>query len=138
MLRRLGPLGLVLAALTVLPACDSGPDPIGLTGTWEGVIIDANDNSITYPVEFRLTDTGMTITGRGEYTLPEELVQFTVISGSFVDTLVNLELRFTLPPFQGTLSGRLTETDPGRIEGTFSGRGAGNGDVEIELVARRV
>jgi hypothetical protein len=138
MLRRLASLGLVLAALTVLPACDSGSDAIGLTGTWEGVIIDRNDTSVTYPVEFRLTDTGMTITGRGEYTLPDELVQFTVISGSFIDTLVQLELRFTLPPFQGTLVGDLTETDPGRIRGTFSGRGAGNGVVEIELVARRV
>ena len=130
---------LLLAAALALPACDSGgPDPIGLTGTWEGVIIDRNDASVTYPVEFRLTDTGQRITGRGEYTLPSELVEFTVVNGSFIDFIVRLELQFALPPFQGSLDGTLTETDPGRIEGTFSGRGAGNGDVEIELVARRV
>ena len=54
-----------------------------------------------------------------------------------MDRLVNLVLRFDGPPFQGSLTGRLVETDPGRIEGTFFGRGDANGDVEIELVARR-
>lgn len=130
---------LLLAASLALTACDTGgPDPIGLTGTWEGVIIDRNDASVTYPVEFRITDTGQRITGAGEYRLPNETVEFAVVNGSFIDFIVRLELQFGLPPFTGSLDGELTQTDPGQIKGTFSGRGAGNGRVEIELVARRV
>ena len=136
--RRLALVPLLLAALVALPACDSGgPDPIGITGTWEGFIMNRTSGE-SYPVTFRLTDTGDRVTGSGEYTLPTERVDFTVINGSFFQGNVVLELRFTLPPFNGTLSGMLTETDPGRIEGEFSGRGAGNGPVDIELVARRV
>ena len=138
-MRRLALVPLVLAALVALPACDSGgPDPVGITGTWEGFIIDGQNTSLQYPVTFRLTDSGQMVTGSGRYELPNEVVPFTVVNGSFVQTLVNLDLRFELPPFNGSLRGSLTETDPGRIEGTFSGRGAGNGDVDITLVARRV
>ena len=139
MRRRLALAPVLLAALVALPACDAGgPDPIGITGTWEGSITDANDPSARYPVTFRLTDTGQRVTGSGEYTLPEERVEFVVVNGSFFQRTVNLELQFTLPPFTGSVAGTLTETDPGRIQGTFSGRGDGNGPVDIELVARRV
>ena len=137
-MRRLARTSALLAALVALAACDSGgPDAIGITGTWEGVII-SSQTSQTYPVTFRLTDTGQQVTGSGEYTLPNELVRFTVVDGSFVQSLVNLDLRFDLPPFIGTLSGNLVQSDPAQIRGTFSGRGDGNGEVEIELVARRV
>ena len=137
-MRRL-PLALALLAPLALAACDAGgPDPVGITGTWEGFITDMNDPSARYPVTFRLTDTGQRVTGSGEYTLPNERVDFTVVNGSFFQTTVTLDLRFTLPPFNGSLVGTLTETDPGRIKGAFSGRGNGNGDVDIELVARRV
>lgn len=139
MLRRPALLALALLAPLALAACDaSGPDPVGITGTWEGVIRNMNDRSVEYPVTFRLTDTGTRVTGSGEYTLPAERVEFTVINGSFFQSTVNLELRFTLPPFVGAVQGTLTETDPGRIQGSFSGRGDGNGDLDIELVARRV
>lgn len=134
----LAAVGLALVAAVALTACDSGSDAVGLTGTWEGAIIDQNDASVTYPITFRITDTGMTITGDGEYELPNETVEFRVVRGTFVDFDVQLELLFELPPFIGSLSGDLIETDPGRIRGTFAGRGAGNGVVEIELVARRV
>ena len=138
-MRRLALVPVLLTALLALPACDAGgPDAIGITGTWEGFIIDGTDASLRYPITFRLNDNGVMVTGSGEYELPAEVVTFTVINGSFVETFVTLELRFLLAPFNGRLSGSLTQTDPGRIEGTFSGRGAGNGDVEIELVARRV
>ena len=137
-MRRLALAPVLLAALVAFSACDaSGPDRIGITGTWEGFIMNRSSGA-SYPVTFRLTDTGQRVTGSGEYTLPNERVEFTVINGSFFQSNVLLELRFSLPPFNGTLSGMLTETDPGRIEGEFSGRGDGNGPVDIELVARRV
>lgn len=137
-MRRLALFPLLLVALVALPACDTGgPDPIGITGTWEGFITSAN-TSTRYPVTLRLTDTGERVTGSGVYSLPSEDVEFTVVNGSFFQSNVNLELRFALPPFIGSLLGTLTETDPGRIEGQFSGRGDGNGPVDIELVARRV
>ena len=137
-MRRHSLVAVLLLAPLVLTACDAGgPDPIGITGTWEGVIMNTRLGT-SYPVTLRLTDTGERVTGSGEYTLPTERVEFTVVNGSFFQSNVNLELRFALAPFIGSLSGRLTETDPGRIEGTFSGRGDGSGDVDIELVARRV
>ncbi|MDT7855772.1 hypothetical protein RQM47_03870 [Rubrivirga sp. S365] len=130
---------LALLAPLALAACDaSGPDPVGITGTWEGVIKDMNDPSVEYPVTFRLTDTGTRVTGSGEYALPAERVEFTVVDGSFFQSTATLDLRFALPPFTGTVVATLTETDPGRLQGTFSGRGGGNGVLDIELVARRV
>lgn len=140
-MRRLPVLILALAALAVLPACDGGgPEPIGLTGTWEGEIYDPNDASAPrYPVELRLTDTGLRITGRGFVEdLPEGRLDFAVVDGSFIDRIVNLVLQFDVAPFRGGLNGTLVNEDPGRIRGTFTGRNEARGDVEIELVARRV
>ena len=138
-MRRLALVPVLLAALAALPACDaSGPDPIGLTGTWEGAVTDGQDASRSYPITLRLTDTGRTINGSGVVELPTERFEFQVVNGSFVDFRVLLPLQFNAPPFQGTLAGDLVETDPAVIRGTFSGRGDANGPVLVELVARRV
>lgn len=140
-MRRLAVLVLTLVVLAVLPACDGGgSEPIGLTGTWEGEIYDPDLASAPrYPVTLRLTDTGQRVTGDGVVEdLPEGRLAFSVVDGSFVGTIVNLELLFEEAPFRGALSGNLINTDPGRIRGTFSGRGEANGEVLIEIVARRV
>lgn len=130
-----------LALLVVLPACDSGgPDPVGLSGTWEGVVYDATTpNATRYPISFRLTDSGLRITGSGEVSdLPSGPFTFAVVNGQFLEDLsVTLELEFTQPPFMGRLAGRLVNEDPGRIEGTFSGSGeTGNSLVRIEITSR--
>ncbi|WP_412069134.1 hypothetical protein [Rubrivirga sp. IMCC43871] len=140
MTRRLAVLSLALLALAALPACDSGSDAIGLTGTWEGEIYDPNDATAPrYPVTLRLSDDGMRVTGNGVVaSLPEGDLPFLVVDGTFIGTLVNLTLRYDVPPFMGSLSGTLVGTDPGMIRGTFTGRGEANGNVEIELVARRI
>lgn len=132
-------LAAVVVALAPLTGCGlGGPDPIGLTGTWEGEIYDAASAAASrYPVEMRLRDNGQRVTGSGEVQrLPEGSLLFTVTDGSFVNAIVNLQLQFAEAPFSGSLSGTLVETSPGRIRGTFSGRGAANGEVEIRLVAR--
>ena len=138
-MRRLALAPLLLVALVALPACDSGgPDAIGLTGTWEGLITDGQNAALNSPITLRLTDDGRSVNGSGVVELPDERFEFQVVNGSFVDLQVLLPLRFQQPPFEGTLAGRLTNQDPGVIEGTFSGRGNANGPVEVELVARRV
>ncbi|MEM1057480.1 MAG: hypothetical protein AAGI52_18335 [Bacteroidota bacterium] len=130
-------LPFLLAALVALPACNSlGDDAIGITGTWEGVVFDPATPGTTYPVELRLQDNGQVVTGTGFAEIPGERFEFSVISGSFVNSVVSLDFQYDLPPFKGGLDGTLTETSPGRIEGTFQGRGAANGRVDLELVDR--
>ena len=132
-MRRPALLVLALAVLVALPACDSGSDPSGLTGRWEGAI---TAEGAAYPVEVRFVDTGQTITGTGTVGLPGAPVAFGVAAGSFVGTTVNLRLAFDEVPFSGSLTGELTQRDPGRIDGTFSGPRLANGPVRIEIVAR--
>ena len=139
-MRRLVLSALALAALAVLPGCDGGgPEPVGLTGTWEGEIFDPNDAAAPrYPVELRLTDNGVTVRGSGSVDLPAGRADFVVTDGAFVGTIVDLDLLFEQLGRIGALSGNLIDTDPGRIRGTFNGPNEANGNVEIELVARRV
>lgn len=140
-------LAACLLALLVAPGCGfgGGPDPVGLTGTWEGVVYDATTEGATrYPIEFRLTDTGTRITGTGFVDdLPEGRLDLDVYDGLFAEDLtVRLDFLLSVdgqgvPPFNGALSGRLTNRDPGTIEGSFSGRGElGNGEVRIEITSR--
>ena len=143
MRRFLVPLA-ALVALVVLPACDSGADAIGVTGTWEGDVFDPNvANATRYPIELRLTDTGVQVTGRGfvdglvtDDQLPNGRLDFAVTGGSFLDGDLTLNLQFALAPFMGTITGDLVNQDPGRIRGSFAGRGEANGDLVIELTAR--
>ena len=132
-MRRAALLVSALAALAALPGCDSGSDAVGLTGRWEGTL---TAESASYPVEVRFNDTGRSITGTGTVLAPGDPVAFSVRSGSFVGTTVNLQLAFGEAPFQGSLTGELTQTDPGRIDGTFDGPRTFDGRVQIELVAR--
>lgn len=137
-MRRLSLAPLLLAALVALPACDSGgPDAIGITGTWEGVVFDPDTpGAPRFPITLRLNDTGQMVTGSGTVELPEGPFTFTVVNGSFLNAIVDLRLRFEQPPFEGSISGRLTNQDPGEITGTISARGDANGDLVIELTAR--
>jgi hypothetical protein len=142
-MRRLASLVLALAVLAATPGCGflgGGADAVGLTGTWEGVVYDATTpNATRYPITFRLRDTGVTITGDGEIEdLPEGTFEFLVVDGAFTEDLnVSLTLRFAEAPFEGQLSGRLVNRDPGTIEGSFSGRGElGQGAVRIEITSR--
>ena len=140
-MRRFVPLVLAVV-LAALPGCGflGGSDAVGLTGTWEGVVYDAGTpNATRYPITFRLRDTGLAVTGDGEIEdLPEGTFEFLVVDGSFAEDLsVRLTLRFAEAPFEGQLSGRLIDRDPGMIEGSFSGRGElGNGAVRIEITSR--
>ncbi|PAP75424.1 hypothetical protein [Rubrivirga marina] len=134
---------LVLAALVAVSGCGflgGGSEAVGLTGTWEGVVYDATTQGATrYPITFRLRDTGVAITGDGEIEdLAQGTFEFLVVDGSFTEDLnVRLTLRFSEAPFEGQLSGRLVNRDPGTIEGSFSGRGElGNGAVRIEITSR--
>lgn len=127
---------LLLVAI-VLGACNSlGDDPIGITGTWEGVVYDPSAPSTQYPAELRLRDNGQVVTGSGFVEIPGERFEFSVIAGQFVDGNVMLDFQYNEPPFKGGIDGRLTETSPGRIEGTFQGRAQANGRVDLELVDR--
>lgn len=140
MRRRLATLLLALATLAVLPACDvNGPDPIGVTGTWEGEIFDPEDASAPrYPVELRMSDNGIRISGSGFVEdLPEGRFDFDIFDGSFIDGNLTLELRFDQPPFMGSVAGVLVNRDPGRIQGTFFARGDANGNFRIEITSRR-
>lgn len=134
MLRRLAPLA--LAATLAIAGCDSGSDAIGLTGRWEGTITSSQNATVSSPVELQLNDTGQSITGTGEIDLADGTILFGVTSGTFINTSVNLALQFSETPFSGSLTGTLVQTDPGRIEGTFSGPRMANGPVRIEIVAR--
>lgn len=62
--------------------------------------------------------------------------EFSIIEGQFADRNVNLRLHFEVPPFKGAIVGRLTETSPGRIEGTIARRGQASGEIDIELADR--
>ena len=129
----------LLAALVIAAAgCDSGSDAVGITGTWEGEVFAAAPGSPRYPVTARFTDSGATVTGTGVVELPgADMFEFTVAGGSFDGSTVNLDLRFDSTPFRGSLIGRLTETSPGRIEGTFQGGGVvGDSRIAIELTDR--
>lgn len=132
-MRRAVLLASLLATLAALPACDSGSDVVGLTGRWEGTV---TAQSTSYPIEVRFNDTGQAITGTGTVRVPGAPAVFSVSSGSFVGTTVSLQLMFNEAPFQGSLTGELTQTDPGRIDGTFSGPGLAGSTVQIELVSR--
>ena len=128
----------LLAAVLVLSACDGGSDPVGVTGTWEGEVFAAAPGAARYPVTARLVDRGVTVTGTGVVELPgADVFNFTVSGGSFDGSAVSLDLRFDTTPFTGAIVGRLTGTDPGRIEGTFQGGGVvGDSRIEIELTDR--
>ena len=129
-------VGLALFALA-LSACDlGGPDAVGITGRWEGTVTNVQDASQQYPITLRLTDTGQTVFGTGEVVLPDDLFMFSIAGGSFIQGDVLLPLQFERPPFQGTISGELTQTDPAEITGTISGSGLANGPLVIELRAR--
>lgn len=131
-------LALLLAALVVLPACGlGGPDPIGVTGTWEGEVYDPDVvDAPRYPIELRLRDTGLRITGTGVVDLPGERFAFAVTDGSFLEGRLTLQLQFNAAPFVGSIAGALVNTDPGRIQGTLSARGSATGDFLIEIVSR--
>ncbi len=133
-MRRLAPLLAVLAVLAVLPACDSGADAVGLTGTWEGQI--STPSSAQIDVELRLTDNGRVVSGTGTVSGSGAPFRFAITDGSFVGTSVTLPFMFSETPFQGSLAGTLVDRDPGRIEGTFTGPSVLTGPVRIELVAR--
>lgn len=140
MLRRLALVPLALAALVALPACDSGgPDAIGVTGTWEGEVYDpAVADAPRYPIELRLTDSGVRVVGTGSVELTAETVRFDVTDGTFFDGNLRLELQFDRAPFLGGITGVLVNEDPGRIEGTMSGTGEAGGEFVIEITSRRV
>lgn len=130
-------LAVVGFALVALSACDlGGPDPIGITGRWEGTVTSQQSPSQSYPITLRLTDDGRTVTGSGTVELPNDPFSFTVFDGSFVQGTVNLPIQFDRAPFQGTIAGELTETDPGEITGTISASGLANGPLVVELRAR--
>ncbi|WP_420455975.1 hypothetical protein [Rubrivirga sp.] len=140
--RLLAPLALV--ALLVLSACDGGgPDPIGVTGTWEGVVFrpDAAD-APRYPIEIRMTDTGTRITGSGVVeglpdAPPDGRFEFVIGDGSFVNGNLTLSIRYEdRPPFMGTIAGVLSNEDPAEIRGTMDGAGAARGNFVIELRSR--
>ena len=61
---------------------------------------------------------------------------FSVVGGTFLGGVASLELRFDADPPTGQLNAALVQTDPGVLEGTFSGRGEANGEIRIELVSR--
>ena len=129
---------LLAAVLLALPSCSlGGSDAIGITGIWEGEVFSAEPGATRYPVELRLTDTGQFVSGTGSVELPGERFEFSISKGSFVGGVVNLDTRFDEPPFMGGIDGSLTETSPGRIEGTFIGRDqVGNSRIDVELVDR--
>lgn len=131
-------LVVVAVAIVALSACGfGGPDPIGVTGTWEGEVYDPNDSDAErYPIEIRLRDTGLRITGTGFVDLPDERFDFAVVDGSFLEGRLTLVLEFDAAPFRGSMAGVLVNTDPGRIEGTLSARGTANGDFLIEITSR--
>lgn len=135
--RRSAAAALALAALVVLPACDSGgPEPIGITGRWEGTLTNRQDPSKVFDIELRLTDDGRVVVGSGDVDVPNDPIPFSIVEGSFVQGQVFLPLRFNRPPFQGTISGRLSQTDPAEITGTFDGPNLANGEMVVELRAR--
>ena len=131
-------LPLVAAVLVALPACSLGSDDaVGITGTWEGTVTPNGASQTSFPIRLLLTDTGANVTGTGSVELPGERFEFRISDGAFIGTVVNLDLRFDMPPFIGGLDGTLTGTSPGQITGTFSGRDqVGDSRVSIELVDR--
>ena len=130
---RTAALALTLAALAVVPGCDSGSDAVGLTGTWEGTV---EAPAATYDISLQLRDNGRTVTGTGTVQVPNSPFRFTVSGGSFVGSRVELPVLLSESPFNGGLSGTLTQRDPGQIEGTFTGPQMIVGPVRIELVSR--
>ena len=128
---------LVLAALAVLPGCDSGSGAVGLTGTWEGeVTVDSGASAGRYGITMRLSDDGRTVSGTGTVGSENGDERFAISGGSFAGTSVTLPLTFASDPIPGSLTGALVNQDPGRISGSFSGPSNLVGDVQIELVAR--
>ena len=136
-MRRLSVSLVALAALAVLPACDSGSDAVGLTGQWEGeVVVGSGPAATRYDVTLRLSDTGQSVSGRGTVESDAGIQTFAVSGGSFRGTAVSLPLFFASDPVPGSLSGTLVNRDPGRVAGTFFGPADLDGEVEIELVDR--
>ena len=131
-------LSLLAVAVVSLAACDSGGDAVGITGTWEGEVFAATAGAPRYPVTVRFQDTGLTVTGTGVVELPgSDVFDFTVVGGTFRDGAVSLDIRFDRTPFTGSIIGRLTETSPGRIVGTFQGGGlVGDSRIDIRLTDR--
>ena len=91
-------LALALAALAVLPGCDSGSDAVGLTGTWEG---EVQASAGTYDISLQLRDDGRTVTGTGTVQVPNAPFRFAVSSGSFIGTRVELPFLLSESPFNG-------------------------------------
>ncbi|MGB3542007.1 hypothetical protein [Rubrivirga sp.] len=142
MISRFALVPLALVALLTLSACDSsGPDAIGVTGVWEGVVFDpVVEGAPRYPVTVRMTDNGVEVAGQGTVRdIPEGDLAFFIDSGSsFVEGRLFLRLAFDRAPFIGSLSGVLVNEDPGIIEGTLQGSGSARGDFQIELRSRDV
>lgn len=143
-MRRLALSLLAFVAAVALPACDgSGPDPVGVTGTWEGVVFRADTpDGPRYPVEIRMTDTGRQITGSGVVeglpdAPPDGRFEFAIIDGSFANGNVTLNIRYDRPPFIGTIAGVLSNEDPAELTGTIDGAGSARGNFVIELRSRR-
>lgn len=130
-------LSLLLFVLAALPSCSLGghEEARGVTGEWGGEAYTSSTNR--YPLTLDLTDAGSTITGTGAVELPDGPFEFRIIDGFYDGSGVNLTLRFESPPFQGSINGTLVNTDPGRIEGTLSGRDeVGSSAFYVELVDR--
>lgn len=127
-----------LAMLLTMTACDlGGSDAQGLTGRWQGEVVSGTGASATrYSITLQLSDTGQTVTGTGTVASAEGDQPFAVTRGSFINTAVELPLTFANDPIPGSLSGALTNRDPGRITGSFSGPSDTDGQVQIELVSR--
>ena len=131
---RLAVLALTLAAL---PSCSLGGDgeARGVSGEWEGEAFTSA--TARYPLTVALQDAGTTITGTGSAQLPDGPFEFRIIDGYFDGTGVNLTIRYEVPPFQGSINGTLVNRDPGRIEGSISGRDElGSAQFYIELAGR--
>ncbi len=130
------PLLLLLALAVLAAGCDSADSPrVGITGRWAGTLTSTLDPTQQYAVEMELFDDGTLVVGSGTVGLPTETLAFSIPNGTFVPYTVSLELLFGRPPL-GRLSGNVSTTLD-RIEGTLSGPGLANGEVELMLSLRK-
>jgi len=110
---RLLTCALLLALVTVLPACDSGGEmsPDGISGTWRGTV-DRQGTEYTVVVDLRQSETGQAnalVTGDGELSADAETFAFSVDNGSFVPSSNDVSL-----PQQ------YDAARPGRMNGTVA------------------
>ena len=137
MTRRPAPLVLLATALLILPACDfGGSDAVGITGRWEGQVTDAQDGAQSYDLTLRLSDNGRSVAGTGELDLPDGPFLFSVVGGTFVQGQVNLPVQSDRLSRPGSITGVLTQTDPGEITGDLTAPGVAGGPLVVELRAR--